>query len=132
MLFGAIFYLCCNKKKKEKEYEQNVPLRKEKEVEVQRPVVRQPQPQPQVVYQQQPVRVSRQIQEQPRTISYREPQSHYSQPVVVNEYTTRIGEGERVLVETRHYSPGRDREPRIEYHQHEDWARYSQTHWRNH
>jgi len=39
-------------------------------------------------------------------------------------------EGERVLVETRTYSP--DREAKVQYHDHQDWARYSQANWKNH
>merc|ERR1711976_48711 len=96
--------------------------------------------QQQVVYQepvvvQEPVRYVSRVQEpvvhhQPRVVSHRQEEPKQWSSSNVNEYKTYVGEGERVLVETRTYSP--NREPRIETHAHEDWARYSQAHWREH
>lgn len=100
------------------------------------PVVTHTQPQ-RVSYRQEVVRqdVVRQepvVNVQPARVSYRQEQPRMRNETTsnVNEYKTYVGEGERVLVETRTYSP--NREPRIEKHQVEDWARYSQAHWREH
>lgn len=49
---------------------------------------------------------------------------------VVREHRGDVVYGDRVLVETRYMSPGRD--ARVERHDHTDWAKYSQAHWHEH
>jgi len=49
---------------------------------------------------------------------------------VIRENRGDVRYGDRVLVETRYMSPGR--EARVERHDHTDWAKYSQAHWHEH
>jgi len=102
LIIGLIMYFCCKPK-----VPKPVPVVVEPEVEVH--VVRPPRNE---------VRVERgefkEWREQP----------------VVREHRDNVHYGDRVLVETRYMSPGRD--ARVERHDHQDWAKYSQAHWHEH
>lgn len=91
--------------------------------------------QPQVIVERQSnIRQSRQqamTRQVGQHVSYREPQVVTSSNVI-GQNERYVGEGNRVLVETRRFSPDRDSRPRVQVENTTDWARYSQENWRQH
>jgi len=130
LFIGVICYCCCNKKK-EKVIEQEPLVIRKQNVFVQkaRPVEHHYVHQEPVVYYQS--HHSHQSRQPVEVRTSRGPH-HETTNTVTNQYNSYAGEGERVLVETRTYSPDREAEAKVEYHGHQDWARYSQANWKNH
>jgi hypothetical protein len=134
LFLGILIGLCvmwCGKKRPAKVEEERRPLNKPKPVQHVEVHAERPSYHHQVVthHHQEPVRVSYH-QEPVREVHGESRIIRNDDRVVVNEHRAYLGIGDRVLVEERRSSPGK--ELKVVKYDHEDWGKYSQAHWADH
>jgi hypothetical protein len=145
LFFGILIGLCvmwAGKKRPAVVEEERKPINKPKpvqevEVHAERPSYRQQvvthyhqEPAREVHYHQEPAREVHYHQEPVREVHGDSKIIRHDDRTVVNERREYLGVGNRVLIEERRSSPGK--EINVVKYDHEDWGKYSQAHWNDH